>query len=563
MEEKKKKATRMEYFQKTRFIYVFQYKIVKDKFTFYRPFCELLYDDENIVKYEYVKPCVHIKLYEMPDEPPYDKQIKEHNYLLSLRLKYFSEVFQETSYKQGHLPQSNFFTVILPKETYDGICELIDSNGLTRYKDLIFELICTAQDKYTSDIYNWDTPEYQKIIRTADKEANKVIDIIQRSGADTKLIMNVLVELVNLPKVKFQFDKDPVTLEHPWLIRDFIDGVKKQYDGYPLGNYEKELKRYSSRFEDIKKADSFKYMLAKSLYNLIMENKLMSFEAGVKTPQNVMVFIYKFLEYCEIEVGSEGDSESEKARHIRNWLERNELNPSIKYLEIPADKELLSKYFPSPFLSVADDMKRADVISIAFFIVEKFDIPDLFPDLVHIAACIKGNHFIGHQLSSNFSVAPPVFEEYHSLKKLMNGVKSKNKLVELSFKMEGDNKVHTIKQRLPLYLIEEALKDSYSAEQIEYDTDLVKREQIGTNPETYSYSFKELPERYMPQLVHSLFNFFKDNSGIEDSKYVPGKPYYEIIGILLKECWFFYNKMIDDKYAIAKVEQWHKLNSNS
>jgi hypothetical protein len=123
---------------------------------------------------------------------------------------------------------------------------------------------------------------------------------------------------------------------------------------------------------------------------------------------------------------------------------------------------------------MADATKRADAISTAFYVCHRFDIQDLLPDVIHITSCIKEtNWLVGHQMTSNSRMNEPNIPEMNAFRQLMNGVKNKKKLTSIKFTMEGEDGEQELTSRLPLYLIEEALKEYYQNDQIEFDADAI------------------------------------------------------------------------------------------
>ena len=70
-------------------------------------------------------------------------------------------------------------------------------------------------------------------------------------------------------------------------------------------------------------------------------------------------------------------------------------------------------------------------------------------------------------------------------------------------------------------------------------------------------------ERHLVRLVHSLYNFLKDHSGLEEGNVQLGEQYYEIIGIIFNQTRVFYEKRVDDRLYIEKIKQWHKLSPES
>ncbi|MEQ8534964.1 MAG: hypothetical protein RIB86_24130, partial [Imperialibacter sp.] len=246
------------------------------------------------------------------------------------------------------------------------------------------------------------------------------------------------------------------------------------------------------------------------------------------------------------------------------WLQRNDLKPKLTFAEVPADLEKLKKYFEPNFLEMANATKRADAISTAFFICQRFDIQDLLPDLIHIASCIKEtNWLVGHQMTGQGMKDDPKNPEMNAFKKLMNGIKGKQKLTSLKFTMEGEDGEYKLSSRLPMFLIEKALKEYFERYRVEFDCDVVpttyKKNEDGSIKVDRQNRISEPRERHLVRLVHSLCNYLKDYSGIEEGEILPGQQYYEIIALLFKETWVFYQKYLDDRAVVEQIKEWHQL----
>jgi hypothetical protein len=325
-----------------------------------------------------------------------------------------------------------------------------------------------------------------------------------------------------------------------------------------------ELARYPDRFEDNIRKQQFKYKLAKSLYNLLTQTKLFKVTASQPFPNRLRLCIAKLLEFCLIPVADDTELDEIKIKKIRNWLKRNELEPALTHAEIPANKGRMLKYFESDFVNLVQDVKRADAISLGFFLGKCFNIDHLVPDLVHIAASLKeGSWLRGHQMFMGGIEQEAPFEEFENFRKLVKGVKAKKKISSIKFKIEGDEKEYELQQKLPLYLIEEAIKEYSEDHQVEMDTDLVNAKventERGVIRGPMAKVFNLPKERFMVMFVKSFYDYLLAESPPGEYDYMPSERYYRIIAIILHRTGFFYHQMHDERFIVAKVKQWHKL----
>ncbi|WKN29749.1 hypothetical protein PZB74_12310 [Porifericola rhodea] len=478
-------------------------------------------------------------------------------------------MFDERAFVEGYQPQHKFLSLVIPPTLHHEILNIINDFELLQIRDLLLELIASAQDIYIRDVAFWERPENQKLITSAEKETEKAIQVIEQSGIDWKSLEKYDNKpFPKLDHIKFVFNNGTIKLEHEWLAKEFIENMKRAYDDLHYKNWKKDLARYPLRFDENAHKSKFKYRLAKSYYNLLTKIKSFKVTESTPYPNQLMLCIAKLIEFSLIPVGDWADSDDVKVKHIRNWLKRNDLEPKLTFAEVPADLEKLKQYFEPNFLEMANATKRADAISVAFFICQRFDIQDLLPELIHIASCItETNWLVGHQMTSNSKMNEPVIPEMNAFRQLMNGIKDKKKLTSLKFTLEGKDGEQELSSRLPLYLIEEALKEYYHSDQIEFDSDVIpttyKKNEDGCIKIEKTAQFNLPHERHLVRLVHSLYNYLKEHSGIEEGEILPGEKYYEIIGILFKEAWVFYNKMVDDRSVVEKIKQWHQLRPES
>jgi len=559
----------MEAWRKRR--YTYDWHFYNEKYDDYFEYTEdFLYQEGAIMEGEERVECIEVPLYKSPEKPPYDFYIQHGNWQLAMLVEFFKEVFEERAFEEGYQPSHKYFSIVLPQEIHHQILNVINDFGLLPIRDLILETVATAQGMYAKDIARWERPYYKKLIDTVEKQTDDAIKVIEWSGLDSKHRIPFDEKFrPELDHIKFVFNPGgTIKIDHGWLKQEFIEHMMRYYDDMHYKDWKKDLARYPQRFQENVKKSKFKYRLANSYYNLLSKAKFFEVTEEVPYPNKLMLCIAKLIEFSLIPVGDWADPDDVKVKHIRNWLRRNDLEPKLTFAEVPADLEKLKKYFEPNFLEMANATKRADAISVAFFICHRFDIQDLLPDVIHLASCIKEtNWLVGHQMTSNSRMNEPDIPEMNAFRQLMNGVKDKKKLTSIKFTMEGEEGEQELSSRLPLYLIEEALKEYYQNDQIEFDADAIpttyKKNEDSSIKIEKAPQFNLPHERHLVRLVHALYNFLKDHSGIEEGKIIPGQQYYEIIGTLFKETWVFYNKMVDDRSVVEKIKQWHKLSLES
>ncbi|MBL7894824.1 MAG: hypothetical protein JNK50_06000 [Bacteroidia bacterium] len=534
-----------------RYTYIFHY-YDEDKKRYFPYFGLFSTTDEVLVKAKQDSNFYEKQLYWTPDNPPYDFFIRYHNWQLELLVEHFKEVFEERAFLDGYQPSHKYFKIILPKPVHDEIINCINDFELLQIRDLLFEIISVAQDKYIDDVVFWEQPEMQKLITSAEKETQKAIDIIQRLDEKPWMRGDTGAKKPSeLLHINFAFNDGTVKIEHSWLAKEFIDHFKRHYSDLHYKNWKLDLEQYPDRFKDNIKKQQFKYRLAKSFYNLLTKGKFFEVTRKEPTPNRLMLCIAKLLEFCSISVAGPDELDEIKIKNVRNWLNRNELQPAITFLEVPANKERLLKYFEPEFINITDDVKRADALSLAAFLSKKYNVDHMLSDLAHITqAIIEGNWLIGHQMFAGGIPREAPFEEFQSFRKLIKGVKSKQKITSLKFKIEGDEAEYELEQRLPIYLIEEALKEYSEDHQVEMDTDLIN---------TNSAQFNQPEERFMVRFVNSFYNYLLTEAPPAENEYMPSERYYGIIADMLQKTWFFYHQRHPDWFIIAKVKQWHKL----
>lgn len=543
--------------------YIFKY-LDKKKNLFFPYFGIQRFENEKLDEARKDKKFTELTLYWMPDASPFNFYINYHNWQLSLLVKYFKEVFNNRAFEEGYIPTNKYFKVILPKDTNHAILNLLFDYDILHIKDLILEIISTAQQIYTEDVYFYDNKDFGKRIRDIKKEAKKTSEVLEKMF-DESWIWEDKKKPAKLLYINFQFQDGAKRINDPWLARDIVQQFKKHLEeDLPYKDWRIEINRYPFIYDDIRAKLDFKNRLAKSLYNLLSKEKLIKVSKETPFPNKLLLCIAKIMEHCLIPIGTSGEIDSVKIKHIRNWLKRNELEEKPTYLPVKPDKKRLQKYFDKDFINLALNNKRADALLLAGYLAKRFDTLNLLNDFAHIAQCLKqGNFLISHQLLIENKNLKHPSKDYTSLRKLMLAIKNKEKLTSFKFKLENDAQEYSFNERLPLHLLEQALKNHLEDYTEEFEMDIIKGKVIRMKDGSFQTSYENrlhLPEeRFAVTFVNSFYAYLLKEAPPKDKDLFPSDKYYTLIALMLQNTGFFSHQRHPEWFVIAKVKNWHQL----
>lgn len=536
-----------------RWEHLYFFKRFNEELKFYTP-CFIVkdFDDNDLDKILEDPKCRKLNLFQKAEHSSYPFHVYYSNYQLDLFLTYFKEIFEERAFIEGHMPTHRLFELVLPESTYLEIINFINNYNLLTVRDLIFELIALAQDYYIKSSWYYELPEIKKLSTTAKSEIKKVEKIFDKTS--TKFELSDVTDLLG---VSFIFRDETIKIEHKDLLNDIVSQFKAYFDNLAYKNWRMEIERFPSIFRDHDRKREFKNRLAKAYYNFLTYTDLFELPKGKSTPNELMKCILTLLEFSLIPIGQSDEIESVKIKHIRNWVNRNDIEEEIAYLDIDFDVEKLSKYFDSQFLKLTKNIKRADSLNIGSYLSKRFNLPNLVSEFAHLASCIREcSTLIGHQESLNFIKDDPFFM-------LLSVISDNKKLSSLKFTIEGSEEEYEVRDRLPLFLIEQSIRLHKSNSNEEFNTDLVKSSFLVDKEDRvylkYEKKFNQPHERFAVRFTKSCYDFLLNEAPPEEGDYFPSKRYYLIIANLLKEAWFFYRKFDDEAVLVKKVESWHNL----
>ncbi|MBV6429266.1 MAG: hypothetical protein KIPDCIKN_03817 [Haliscomenobacter sp.] len=550
-------------FRKWSYTYIFKY--FDEERGLFLPYFDIRdFDDEALEKSKSNPDCRHLSLYRSPDQPPYDFYIHYSNWQLGLLVKYFKEVFEEKSHLQGHHPNHKYSKIVLPQELYDKIINFINDFGLLPVRDLIFELIAIGQNFYVEKASFYERPEINKLISSAKGESEKVISLFEKAFDDEWKRNPEKSPPSDLLYVTFVFQDDNFKIEHRDLTSTILEQFKKHFDNLAYKDWRTDLERFPSLYKEDLYRQQFKYRLTKSFYNFLTQENFFILPKGQKTTNELMRCIVKLLEFSLISVGSPEELDSVKIKHVRNWVKRKDLEEDITFLSVDVNKEKLLKYFDGDFIGFGNETKRADVLNIAYYLAKRFDLFNLMPELAHIAECIKESSMLrGSQLLEKSIASKNMFPEKESFICLLDSIKESKKITSLKFKVEGDEEEYELQERLPLFLVEQAIRSHLENSKEEFDTDVIKSSQKKNSDGSITFIQEKrfnLPgERFAITFTKSFYDFLLNEAPPAENEFSPSKRYYAVIASMLNETWFFNNRLAPEHILVAKVESWHNL----
>jgi hypothetical protein len=515
-------------------------------------------DFEQKQKEEFVKEKIATKeLFNFSDKNR-DEDIRIYNYLLSCTNNYFKEVFE---FEDNRLQSFDIYTIVIREKEKKKIDELITEYKLETVSDLIYYLISKTQKRYIDEIEYYERPESIRKFKKAPKEIEKLISIIERVSPERKDYDNMLPEIAN---ITFNFpDINPIKIEDVWITTGIIEAVKELYNKKLYKNWKKDLINSISHYEGYVEKSKFKFKLAIALHNFFKEQKLFTQKPNtIATPEELLC-IANILEYSSIKIGKDELSDANKIKNIRNYLnpKRNKLESLPAYMDIKINFDSLSNYFDLKFLKCTSLRKPIALLSEAYYITDRFDIQYLINEFALIIDCLRQRCFqIGRQFSElKNSNKNPEFKNFYFLISTCNEENNHDDISEISFKSEG--KEFIIKEKLPLLLIQKALKEYHEKNSEEFDFDILDaaiEEYVvhRSHRIVKTDRFKQPAERFLPDICNRFYKFLLQESPPLDSEVSPINRYALIIAVTLNQCYIFSYPNNDEEELQIKVKKW-------
>lgn len=542
--------------------YVFKH--YSDKWKRFWPYFDLQdHNDKQLEKARSNKTFIEVSLYEKQEGQSQDEWIRYNNWLLGLQVNYFKEAFDIKAFENGFVPTNKFYRIILTKEKFKQISNFISEYKLEKIRDLILEVIAVGQDIYTDSVHHYDNRSYEKILNSIKGEIKTLKTIFDRFFDNAWMSDKTKKQGPEIQKLSFKYYDGVKTINDQMIISDILSEYKRHLEkDLPYKDWRKELDRFPSRYDYVREKLSFKYNFSLSLFNLLNDGKF--FPGTAKIPNDLASCIVKILEFSCIPIGTSRTSESEKIKIIRNWINRKKLDEKITFLKVKPNIERLSKYFNKSFLDFGNDIKRADDLFLASYLAKRFDLESLMPDLAHIAQCIKQSDiFRGHQFSLMSQSKEKPVDEFKPLLTLYQSIQRKTKLGNLKFKVEGSDEEFELKDRLPLFIIEQALRNHLDNYFEDFNVDVIKSETIIEGNGKYKTirqpEFNLPEERFMVTFVNSFYKYLRNVHPPSEHEWSPSTKYFTIIALMLQKAWFFNHLMDSEDILVTKVEAWYNM----
>jgi len=471
----------------------------------------------------------------------------------------------------------------MPKTLFYEISNFINDFNLLEIRDYIFYLIAKIQKTYIKDIQFYERPEMVEQIKNLPAEVKKTINVIDKTIEKPFKNLKKYLPLPRLVNIKFDFEDGPITLSDPWLNNDIVDCVKRHFDDLPLKDWKKELERYPNRFDENVQKQQFKNRVAIALHNFFKEQKIFKIASGHNTSNEEVNCISKILQYAGLRFTAEPDVmlvelnynkndirkfEAANVKIVRNWLKRNELKQYPTEFECRPDYDLLYKYFDKKFIDCTLPYKRINTLFEALYFIKRFDISlDFAHTFAHLYDClVTRRNQIGHQFSPspwNGNVCPEV-KSFQAIINAANTNTFRQNIKEVSFTIDGVDKPQIVTEKLPTFVIKQALAEYFENHKEEFEFDLIETE-INDNPVKYSFEikskaiFKQPEDRFLPQFCKSFYSLLLEVLPPSEAEYRISEKYHTIIGLFLNKSWIFGHQRTPEYILTQKVAEWLHL----
>ncbi|HAL83307.1 MAG TPA: hypothetical protein DCO83_14610 [Mucilaginibacter sp.] len=522
------------------------------------------HDEESLSKARNAADFMEVNLHIMPESMYFrDFFIYHLNLQLSCLVKFFKEVFNDKSAVGGYGPANKYYRLILPKTLYFEIMVFINEHQLLLFKDLILEVIATAQQIYTEDIHYYDNEQFRKKIKNIKKEVSILETIISRTSRER--FDRTEKQLPELSQINFIFQDGSRQIKDPILTSVFVDEFKDHLENLPLKDWHLELERYGRIYDEDEEKLNFKEDLSIALYNFLTQTGFYKLK-GSPRPNDLMHMIEQIMSFALIPIGKPGEISQVKIKHIRNYLKRNQLKEKITSLKVDVNKEILYKYFDKDFIDLpVGENKKANILSIAGYLVVRFKMHEMANEIAHIVQCLNDSVWLMmDQLSSGLIGREYEFPQFLDYKLFVQKMRAGQRIDSASFKIEGVENELSITNRFPLYIIENALKEYIHNHKEEVENDIVKGKITRTlNENSYGFGYGKrfhLPEeRFVVQFVKSFYNYLLHELPPPPKEYRPSEKYYTIIAVVLLQTHFFRGNPTEEANAVEQVKTWHIL----
>ncbi|MBK6544269.1 MAG: hypothetical protein IPG12_03160 [Saprospiraceae bacterium] len=243
---------------------------------------------------------------------------------------------------------------------------------------------------------------------------------------------------------------------------------------------------------------------------------------------------------------------------VAKWIERNEIQDysSIKVKE--PNKEMLYKYFDNDFIDIVADYELQDESEFLIPLCDQFKMMHLMGEITHIINCIQiistWPRYNLEFLKDNEQCKVP--DDLANLQILYAALKNKKSISSLSFTIEGEERQYNFRDRLPLYLIEQALQTYRKDNEIEFQDDLIEPSSFNSNSQDSEIGnerrINKLENRFIVGLVKSFYDFLvsegkSSNAGVEVSD-----RYYFLIALVIQKYWAKQFEKSTESFIIEK-----------
>jgi len=554
-----------DFWQKLRedqYNYVFQFQ---DSAGFFHPMDYDGIPDNEIAKSFPRFDLKKYKLFSMPEDENSSRR-EDHihfmNTLQDLYIYYFYELFHDAAITQGYVYHFDISTIVLSEAIFEAIHSFIKKYELTNVGDFIFFLIASLQKYYVSDVEYYQSPEQQKQVKNAKKEAEKAITVLDKTDDRRKLSQR---PRSRLEAISFKFNDGILTIKDSVLNSGIVSAFREHENNGSLKNWRKQLAAYPRIYDENKIKNKFGQRSARALYNFFIGTKIFPNSNGKKTA--VYEAVLQILEFASIPVVGKEEDLQYRAKIIRLWIKRNEIDYAKTHYEIKPDTERLLKYFKDLPTGLSKIIPK-NMYSFAYYLCDRFNLSLHINEIAYLILFASNRitqlRWEYLQLDNQKKQIPDLTAFSNLIECIQS--KGKDEVLEFSFRTKSTG-ANTFTSPQLILIIKSALLEYNTSNKEEFTLDVWESDFIEKDENSWEVKRSNIlnkpSERFLPKFCRQFYDYLLGEIQLSSADFMPSEKYILLIGLCLQKAGAFSLNMNEEEYLKNKVRGWLNLTENT
>ncbi len=495
--------------------------------------------------------------------------------------KYFKGLFDFGIYLPGRngskILDWDYNKILLDKETFDNASKELQRFRMEKYLEFFLLLLATIQNYYALYLVEYEEkpePESGKTKKSRKKETNEVglFEVLSRFELSRIDPANCTSQYHDIRAIIFEYPRDSQRIASKNLTYSILRNLTEKYSEPPNGSWKvavNNLIHFKSISDQKKKKTK---QIAQALHSFITTETHLKCNPGAVTSQHALYLVEWFYEAVGVFLEGAKSVGGDKVKRIRNYVVAKKLNIQKDEVELEFNILPLKKHFPEWFVQFTFKFIDAEIYFIGQELIERFDLAEISTDIIFIsqALCHAAQKPAFHHRVIPSANEPlkevDAFLELFQIAKPLSQQEPLPKLGSVSFSVLGSEKKLDITQKIPLGIIQQALREYAENHAEDFCLDLIKVKHVFENEKDWIPNFIRQDEfnppgnRFFPQFCFCFFQYLSEYSDFEANSKEKQNRFFEIIAVTIIKCLYKANHDSGLEQAIIKkVREWYHL----